>query len=105
MSRSATEVITAVESGETTRLMPQPNSTISGSTTNHRLWVKANNPSPRKLSATSSEPAAIIGPGPTRSDNLPAQGDSTVSRMPSGSSTSDTSAGVMPQPAISVIGR
>ena len=55
--------------------------------------------------ATRVEPAAIIGPGPTRSESLPANGDSTVSMMPSGRSTKETSDGVAPQPAISVAGK
>src|SRR5207253_1319372 len=38
VSRSATDVMTAVETGPATKLIPMPNTAISGSTTNHTLW-------------------------------------------------------------------
>src|SRR6185312_15942711 len=60
---------------------------------------------PVSRSATDVITAVDTGPATNRSVILPANGDNTVSMMPSGSMTIATSAGVTPQPAISVIGR
>ena len=104
MSWSDTEVITAVDSGETTNPMPMPNSALSGSSTNQVLCSGIVSPTDAKAMATHSEPAAIIGPGPNLSVSPPDIGDSTVIASPSGSSISETTAADSPHPAMTVIG-
>jgi len=100
-----TEVITAVESGETTKPMPIPISTIAGSTPTQSERSGAVSAMVAKARATRTEPSVISGPGPTRSDIRPTIGDRTVSAMPSGRKLSATSAGDTPQAAIAAIGR
>ena len=64
VSRSATDVITAVETGPATKLMPMPNTTIIGSTANQRLCSGAVSPSPRNATPTISEPTSAPVPAP-----------------------------------------
>jgi len=105
VSRSATEVITAVESGETTPLMPSPSRMVQGSTASQMFPIGANRPISAKATATMVAPPAIIGAGPKRSERRPAMGESTVSRMPMGRNTMEPSAAVTPQPPMSDMGR
>ena len=67
---SATDVITAVDTGPATKLMPNPHTTMIGSTTNHRLWSGIVSPSARNASATIAAPKVSTGPGPSRSVTL-----------------------------------
>ena len=80
-------------------------SVVSGTSANHTLWSGAVNPISAKAMATSTEPAAIRGPGPNRSAYFPACEESSVRTMPSGESAIATIAGDSPHPAIIVIGR
>ena len=107
VSSSATDVMTAVDSGDTTRLMPTPINVIAGNTASQ----KSRNPLPTAMASAANEtattmlPPAIGSRGPIRSESLPTGPDMTAIASDSGTKMRPASASPRPQAAISSIGR
>src|SRR5688500_11854244 len=70
VSPSSTDVITAVDSGETTKPMPSPSKAADGNTAVQAACIGAVSPMTTNARATISDPSAISGPGPYRSAHL-----------------------------------